>query len=226
MKKNHNFFIYEHLFACRAIIKWEVHIMINVLKRLNLPFFCKKSDKYKKNRKKVCTNDFGIWYDLDGNRGVSKGGRTRMISVQALSNTILKKSFDEDIPVSPMKLQKLIYFIYRDYLQSTGSPLFTEEFQTWQYGPVLRSVYDEFKTFKAKPITRFAKTANNEVYVINEAADEDLCASINNVWGKYKYGDGISLSKITHLEGSAWRKAYESQRLTLDDEDIKNDYVG
>ena len=200
--------------------------MKNILKQFNLPFLCKKSDKFIKNQKKVYTNDYKIWYDLGGDRGVSKGGRTHMISVQALSNTILKKSFDENIPVSPMKLQKLIYFIYRNYLQNTGSPLFTEEFQTWQYGPVLRSVYDEFKTFKAKPITRFAKTANDEVYIINEAADTNLSESISSVWGKYKYGDGISLSKITHLKGSAWRNAYENQRLTLDDNDIRNDHVG
>lgn len=199
--------------------------MKNILKQFNLPFLCKKSDKFIKNQKKVYTNDYKIWYDLGGDRGVSKGGRTRMISVQALSNTILKKSFDEDIPVSPMKLQKLIYFIYRDYLQSTGSPLFTEEFQTWQYGPVLRSVYDEFKTFKAKPITRFAKTANNEVYVINEAADRFVCESINRIWNRHKFKDGITLSKLTHQDGSAWRKAFEADSPILKFEDIKDDYT-
>lgn len=149
-----------------------------------------------------------------------------MISVQALSNTILKKSFDENIPVSPMKLQKLIYFIYRDYLQNTGSPLFTEEFQTWQYGPVLRSVYDEFKSFKAKPITQFAKTANNEVYIINEAADQHVRESINRIWNRYKFKDGISLSQLTHMVGSAWRKAFEEDSPILKFEDIKNDYTG
>lgn len=199
--------------------------MKRVRKRYNLSFLCKKPDKYRKNQKKVCTNEYKIWYDMDGDRGVSKGGRTRMISVQALSNTILKKSFDENIPVSPMKLQKLIYFIYRDYLQKTGSPLFTEEFQTWQYGPVLRSVYDEFKTFRASRITRFAKTANDEVYIINETVDPDLCASINNTWNRYKYQDGIALSQITHREGSAWRKAFESGRQTLQDVDIRSDHV-
>lgn len=148
-----------------------------------------------------------------------------MISVQALSNTILKKSFDENIPVSPMKLQKLIYFIYRDYLQRTGDSLFTEEFETWQYGPVLRSVYDEFKTFRANRITRFAKTANDEVFIINETADPNLRASINNTWDRYKHHDGIALSQITHREGSAWRRAYESGKQTLQDVDIRSDHV-
>jgi hypothetical protein len=200
--------------------------MKNILKQFNLPFLCKKTDKFRKNQEKACTNDSRIWYHLDRDREVSKGGRTRMISVQALSNTILKKSFDENIPVSPMKLQKLIYFIYRDYLQNTGSPLFTEEFQTWQYGPVLRSVYDEFKSFKAKPITQFAKTANNEVYIINEAADQHVRESINRIWNRYKFKDGISLSQLTHMVGSAWRKAFEEDSPILKFEDIKNDYTG
>lgn len=199
--------------------------MKNLLKRLNRFFLCKNTDKYEKNQKKVCTNEYKIWYDLDEDRGVLIGGRTCMISVQALCNTILKKSFDENIPVSPMKLQKLIYFIYRDYLQRTDTPLFTEEFQTWQYGPVLRSVYDEFKTFRANRITRFAKTANDEVYIINETVDPNLCASINNTWNSYKYQDGIALSQITHREGSAWRRAFESGRQTLQDIDIRSDHV-
>lgn len=182
--------------------------------------------KYKKTKEKVCTNRGNIWYDLGGSGEPIKKDVTHMISGQALCNTILKKSFDENIPVSPMKLQKLIYFIYRDYLQKTGAPLFTEEFQTWQYGPVLRSVYDEFKTFKAKPITRFAKTANDEVYVINESVDPALGASINSVWNRYKYQDGIALSRITHREGSAWRIAFESGKGTLQDDDIRRDYVG
>lgn len=200
--------------------------MKNILKQFNLPFLCKKSDKFIKNQKKVYTNDYKIWYDLGGNRGSFKRDVTYMISVQALCNTILKKSFDENIPVSPMKLQKLTYFIYRDYLQKTNTPLFTEEFQTWQYGPVLRSVYDEFKTFRSNRITRFAKTANNEVYVINETVDHVLGTSINSVWNRYKYQDGIALSQITHREGSAWRIAFEAGRETLRDDDIRRDYVG
>lgn len=70
-----------------------------------------------------------------------------MVSVQAFANTVLKKSFEELIQVSPMKLQKLLYFIYADYLKKTKEPLLSEKFQVWQYGPVLSSAYYEFKSW-------------------------------------------------------------------------------
>lgn len=155
----------------------------------------------------------------------NKEGGVHMISLQALCNTLLKRSFDENIPISPMKLQKLLYFIYRDYYQAKGKPLFAEDFEAWQYGPVLRSVYDEFKTFGASRIDRFSKTANGDVYVLNEHTNSSLKEIIDNVWNKYKNLNGIELSEITHKNGGAWRKAYLRHDITLNDEDIKNDHV-
>lgn len=145
------------------------------------------------------------------------------MSVQALANSILKKAFREQIPVTPMKLQKLIYFIYRDYLQKCNKPPFTEQFETWQYGPVLPSVYDEFKSFGSNKITKFAKDAQGDVYIVNESTSPALTHSINTVWNKYKAYNGIALSQITHKDGSAWSKAFESGELTLDVKDIMND---
>lgn len=143
-----------------------------------------------------------------------------MVSVQALANSILKRSFEESIVVTPMKLQKLLYFIYRDYLKNNHEPLFGENFQVWQYGPVLSSVYDEFKSFRASPIDRFAKDAQDRVFVINEKNVNEVGQSINRVWEKYKMKDGIELSKMTHEPGTAWDKAYKDERSYLKDEDI------
>ena len=40
-----------------------------------------------------------------------------MTSVMAVSNTILSMSFQESIPVTPLKLYWLLYLLYREYLQ-------------------------------------------------------------------------------------------------------------
>lgn len=148
-----------------------------------------------------------------------------MISVQALCNTVLKKAFSENIPVTPMKLQKLLYFIYREYLRQTGRPLFSEPFETWAYGPVIPSVYDEFKAFKAKPINRFARDSQGNVYVLDENADPELTAYIVSIWERYKRKSGIELSQITHKPNSAWYKAYMEGSPILKFEDIQNDEV-
>jgi len=146
-----------------------------------------------------------------------------MIPVQAVCNSILKRSFDESISVTPMKLQKILYFIYRDYYQKTHTKLFLDNFQPWQYGPVITSVYDEFKSFGAKPISRFAKDANGNALIVNEVAVPDITTSIAVMWAICKNFSGTHLSQITHLPGSAWKKAVDNQYGILRDEDILND---
>lgn len=149
-----------------------------------------------------------------------------MASVQAISNTILKRAFEDDNePVTPMKLQKLMYFVYREYLQRYGQRLFGENFQTWKYGPVLSSVYDEFKSFGSRPIDRFGRDAKGDVYVINERKRPDIIDTINTVWDKYKKYDGVELSQKTHKIGTAWYKAYISNSPYLADTDIRNDII-
>lgn len=166
-----------------------------------------------------------FWNDMcyhNGRKRHNREGGIRMASVQAICNTFLLKSFTESVhvPITPMKLQKLIYFAYRGYLQKTGHKAFNDAIQTWKYGPVVQSVYDEFKSFGAEPITRFARDAQDKVYVVSDNA---LKESIEQVWNRYKCFSGIDLSKMTHQDGTAWSKAFMSHRPYLDDEDIKNE---
>lgn len=146
-----------------------------------------------------------------------------MIPVQAVCNSILKRAFDEHISVSPMKMQKILYFIYRDYLQRTHQKLFGDNFQTWKYGPVVTSVYDEFKSFGASAITRFAKDANGQSLIVREDVVPDIAASITSMWALCKGKTGVDLSKITHEQGSAWWNAWATNCGVLCDEDIMKD---
>lgn len=143
-----------------------------------------------------------------------------MVSVQALANTVLKKSFDEKIPVTPMKLQKLLYFICAQYMKNNdGKPLISERFEVWQYGPVLSSAYYEFNAFRARPIQRFAKDAQGTAYIINPDS-EDIMRAIDQIWHKYKHYTAAELSSMTHQPGSAWTKAHERSDLYLREEDM------
>jgi len=145
-----------------------------------------------------------------------------MVPVQALVNAVLKKSFTEDIQVTPMKLQKLLYFIYRDYLQKQNHPLLSESFLAWDHGPVLSSVYYEFKTFSADPITRFFRDAAGNASIVSESA-VDIIASIDFVWSRFKHHTGPELSVFTHQPGTAWTTARASGNTTLLNEDILNE---
>jgi len=146
-----------------------------------------------------------------------------VITATILSNNILRRSFEQSSPISPMKLQKLLYFVYRDFLQQMGQPLFSERFEVWQFGPVLPSVYHEFKQFRSNPIKSYSKDSKGDAYLAKERPDQVLTQIIDLNWERYKRVNGIELSKITHRPNTAWRIAFQKHNHFLDDEDIRRD---
>ena len=146
-----------------------------------------------------------------------------MVSAISVGNSILKRAFAEDIDITPMKLQKLTYIVYKEYLKKTDTPLFSERFEVWQYGPVLRSIYDAFKHKKANAIKTYALGADGAVYVVNEDTSIVFGQILDYVWGKYKHYDGLILSQMTHRNGTAWHKAVLARKPFLTDDEIRTE---
>ncbi|WP_196220177.1 Panacea domain-containing protein [Terrilactibacillus tamarindi] len=56
--------------------------------------------------------------------------------------------------ISNLKLQKILYYLQARFLTNDSGPLFNDEISKWRYGPVVPSVYHEFKLFGSGAITR------------------------------------------------------------------------
>lgn len=140
-----------------------------------------------------------------------------------IANNILNRAFAEERKISPMKLQKILYFAAAEYQKNTGKSLFSERFETWQYGPVLRSVYSEFRPFSRDYITRFAKDAENKSRMINENTDSELKRALDSVWAVAKERSAVDLSRITHMQNSAWDRSFQTEQPFLSTENIKAD---
>lgn len=143
-----------------------------------------------------------------------------------LCNNILFRGRQDRIRVTPMKLQKLMYYVCRDYVQKTGQMPIGEEFEVWQYGPVLPSVYAEFKSFGSNPITAYAKDASGNSYKVSEEENPILAEVLDVVWAKYKRMSGVQLSRLTHMNGSGWLKAFLNGREKIAVEDMMHDTSG
>lgn len=148
---------------------------------------------------------------------------TNTVAPTVLSNNILYRAFAQSSPITPMKLQKLLYFIYRDYFKQTRQQIFAERFEVWKFGPVLPNVYHEFKQYGRHAISSYSKDSNGDSFMIREDSDNALIRVVEDVWTQYKDVNGIFLSKITHQPNSAWYKALQKGKTFLDDEDILND---
>lgn len=151
-----------------------------------------------------------------------RGGFT-LLTPNVIANNFIKKSLDENIPITPLKLQKLVYFLYAKYLKETNKKLFTERFETWKYGPVIPSIYAEFNSYKDKPIKTMSKDSTGKSYTASEIDEFGKC--IDEIWETYKNYTGSALSAMTHESGTAWTKAKEESSLYLKDEDIKNERI-
>ena len=140
-----------------------------------------------------------------------------------LSNNILFRGKKENIKITPMKLQKLLYYVCVKYVKETGEMPISERFEVWQYGPVLPSVYETFRKFGSNPITKYSKDASGYSYLVSESKNPILKETIDIIWGKYKRKTGIELSKMTHQPNSGWYRAFMEHREQITDEDMKND---
>lgn len=140
-----------------------------------------------------------------------------------LSNNILLRAKQEHIKVTPMKLQKLLYYVCVKYVKETGETPISELFEVWQYGPVVPSVYHEFKSFRSSGITKLARDATGSARIVDEDSSPILTDCINFVWSRLKKFTGIELGQRTHQKGSGWYEAYQRDDEFITLEDMKND---
>lgn len=144
-----------------------------------------------------------------------------MITALNVANTFLARSKQDNVDVTPMKLQRLIYIFYKEYLKKTNEKLFEEKFEVWKYGPVLSDVYYAFQKYRANAIDDFYYDDDKKNYTTVKLIPGTAFYSIfNDVWGKYSHYSGTFLSDLTHQEGTSWSKADCRNDSYLEDREI------
>lgn len=146
-----------------------------------------------------------------------------MITALDVANTFLDRAKKEKIDISPMKLQKLLYILYKVYLQTNGLKLFEDRFEVWQYGPVISSVYQIFKRFRSNKITEYFLNKDGTYNTVRFNHNPRFDKAFEYVWGKYKQLDGVYLSRLTHQPNTAWSKADQRGDIYLDDQEIREE---
>ena len=111
--------------------------------------------------------------------------------------------FNKAVEVTPLALQKMLYYIQAIYMVLYDIELFPEDCEAWAHGPVFRDVYEVFKNFKYNPIDdiRFAIFKNR----FDELSDDErkVIELVVDSFGMYS---GKTLELITHRE-APWKEA-------------------
>lgn len=136
-------------------------------------------------------------------------------SAKAVANYFL----DKDDDISQMKLHKLLYFAQGWHLAVREGPLFKEPIEAWQYGPVVPSIWYEFKDFGSRPITSKAQRfdAKRMVPFTPKIADADEATQrlLDRVWEEYGHLSAVELSQMTHEAETPWSRTRKENEGTL-----------
>ncbi|MBQ7217176.1 MAG: SocA family protein [Synergistaceae bacterium] len=107
----------------------------------------------------------------------------------------------EEFDVTPLKLQKLLYYCQGYSLALTGKPAFDDPIEAWKFGPVVESVYQEYKKYEGGIIPYGDIEAET-------LPDDTLQSIVNFVLADKGQYSGETLARMTHKE-SPWRDSYQ-----------------
>ncbi|MBB4103579.1 Panacea domain-containing protein [Allorhizobium borbori] len=131
---------------------------------------------------------------------------------KSVANAFLTLANRDGYDITPMQLQKLLYYANGYFMaENDGQPLINEYFEAWDYGPVVPTVYYEFREYVNRPIKRFAYTFDREVsreIVAPQPVNDDQSESVISwVWDNYRDLSGPQLSNMTHKTDGPWDRA-------------------
>jgi uncharacterized phage-associated protein len=125
--------------------------------------------------------------------------------------TLVNEKLDERL--SPLKLQKLLYYAQGFHLAIHNKPLFADRIEAWEHGPVVSTVYHIYKRWGARgiPIPKdvdYSIFSNNEISLLKEVYD---------VFGQFS---AWKLRNMTHAE-PPWDLAFKGNA-TITNTSLKN----
>lgn len=123
--------------------------------------------------------------------------------------------------LSNLELQKILYIGHMVFLgRSNGAPLVDEEFEAWDYGPVLPSIYHRLKMFGSDPV----KDVFYDARPIEQAPEGSLIREAYSHLAGKKPGELVA---ITHAPEGAWSMHYRRgiRHIRIPNSDILKEYT-
>jgi len=121
-----------------------------------------------------------------------------------------------DDPVTQLRLMKLIYYAQGHSLERLGRPLFDDDIQAWEHGPVVKSAYNVLKPNGKKKIISPVGSYSKDVF------SEDEIQILRDVAMKYGKFSTATLIAMCHTINGPWARVYEENRTNIV---IPNEYI-
>lgn len=132
----------------------------------------------------------------------------------AVANEFLDRGHREARSLTHMQLQKLVYLAHGWNLAILAQPLIEEHVEAWEFGPVVRNLYDALRDYGRRPITRLIRWGDDTPFPSDDGAParEPIAPEekrlIDRVWELYGGFEAFKLSALTHADDSPWSAVY------------------
>lgn len=137
---------------------------------------------------------------------------------RAIANLMLDDADRNEVAVSNLALQKLLYFLHSLFLIETKRPLISGYFEAWQYGPVHPAVYQAFKLAEDQPI-HFRATSQDAMTGARTAIPTPESPQIINYVKRIMLSYGRltpgRLVEISHARNAPWHFVVNTSRTSL-----------
>jgi len=127
-------------------------------------------------------------------------------TAKTIARFVVDYFYSTDVPITNLKLQKILYYLEADFLVHTGISLFDDDIVAWKYGPVVPNVYTEFRKNGSFEIE---ENYPKEVAEI----DDNTAAAIQKVLIRSKGYSAMELVRKSHKE-DPWAQTPQSHPIS------------
>jgi len=119
--------------------------------------------------------------------------------------------------ITNLKIQKLLYYAQAWHLVYFRKPLFIENVEAWDFGPVIHEAYNHFKKFGSRSI-RYKETGEEK-----SGFNKNQLMFLKDLYDVFIKYAAHELVNMTHNE-EPWRKAYKSTDKIISHDSMKSFY--
>ena len=125
-----------------------------------------------------------------------------------VANFILDTADKLLMPISHLSLQKILYFAHGWHYAYYNKPLIKNGFEAWQYGPVIRTVYESFRSCGDAPIIQLRAYSYDPIKNQKNLCNYNFLARqrhfLEGIFQEYGPLSAHNLVNMSHLPGSPW----------------------
>lgn len=172
---------------------------------------------FKRSLKAVCLDseekdvDDSVW-ERNGSSDDDREELTYTATAKTIAQWFINRAYldvddggEKREKMTHFKLQKLLYYAQGSYLGMRKQLLFKDKIYAWKYGPVVVSVYKEYKDYGARIIDQPKRIK----------IDKDTATVLEEIYQKFEEIPALKFRNITHGE-SPWKDTKQGEEISVE----------